>query len=309
MAFANDCLDLARVPVNALSVLTTSQCACDEVRLQLKDIRTGAPFDLTALGLGPSSSSSSSESLPDCGIDLPEWCACRDCDKSGVEVVTKAVANDNRMPIRKYAVIKSTEDAAQGIVYLELTPSDTQFAGVWSAMAIVRQCGVTRKVFPFYLEIMPSLDQINAGSGPLTIYEVRISLRDTDPKLNHLIDAYDFQDHEIAFMIRKALDIWNETPPHTVAFYTINNFPFRHHWIEVTAGQLMIMAADWLRRNDLDYSAAGLTVQDTAKWPYYSKEGQRRITEFKAWAVQTKLTLNIEGGFSTLGGWRNIVQR
>jgi hypothetical protein len=219
------------------------------------------------------------------------------------------VASDNRVPINKWATVKTVEDANQGIVYIELTPANTALAGIWPAMAIVVTCGVARKVFPFHLEIMPSLDQINAGSGPLTIYEVRIALRDTDPALNNLIDAYDFQDHEIAFMIRKALDIWKETPPHTVAPYTINDFPFRHHWIEVTVGQLMIMASDWLRRNDLDYSAAGLTIKDTAKWPYYLKEGQRRIDEFKAWAIQTKYTINIDGGFSSMGGYRQIIQR
>jgi hypothetical protein len=309
MPFANDCLDVARVPVNALSVLRTLQCSCDELRLVIKDQHTGEVCDLTQYGIGPeaSSSSSSSSSSESCCC-VPAWCMPRN-EFTGVQIVTKALPNDSALPINIAATIKTEEDAKNGVVYLQLTPQDTDKPGIWGAMAIIRQCGVSRKALPFFLEIQPSLEQINSMSGPLTIYEVRLSVRDLDPTLNFLIDSVDYQEVEIAFMIRKAIDIWNETQPHTVARYTMNDFPFRYHWIEATVGQLMIMVADHMRRNDLDYNAAGVSIEDTKKWPYYLKEGQNRINEFKAWAIQTKLAINIEGGFGSVGGYRQIIQR
>ena len=311
-SFANDCLDVARVASNAIPVVRTTQCTCDEIQIQLKDPNTGEPCNLTEFGIGPepeSSDSSSSSSDDNCG--LPEWCSPSLADDpfTGVQIITKAFPSDSAMPINKAAVIKTEEDATAGIVYLQLEPAESALPGMWGAMAIVRQCNVARKGLPFFFEIMPSLDQINIGSGPLSIYEVRIAIRDSDPLLNNLIDALDFQDFEVAFMIRKAIDIWREIPPHTVAEFTMADFPFRHHWIEVTIGQLMLMASDHMRRNDLDYKAAGLTIEDTKKWPYYQEVGQKRMEEFKAWAIQTKMTINLEGGFASLGGYRQIVQR
>jgi hypothetical protein len=308
MAFANDCVDIARVPANAIPVIKTEQCTCNEVRIQLKDLVTGDPYDLTALGLGLESSSSSSSSSG-CCHDMPSWCEAVDGGNSGVQIVLKGSPSDASMALNKYATIKSEADAQNGIVYLQHTPAEMSGAGIWNAMAIVRVCGVARALFPLYFEIRPSLDQINVASGPITIYEVRLDLRDTHPDVNFLLDTYDFQDHEIAFMIRKAVDLWNETPPHTVATHTPATFPFRANWINVTGGELMRMVADWLRRNDLDYQAAGLTVKDTAKWPYYREEGLRRIQEFKAWALTTKATINLEGAFASMGGYRYIVPR
>jgi hypothetical protein len=66
----------------------------------------------------------------------------------------------------------------------------------------------------------------------------------------------------------------------------------------------MCMVAYWLQRNNLDYSIAGLTVKDTARWPEYMQMGEAKKKEYKDWAHQKSIELNIKGGFRSLGGWR-----
>jgi hypothetical protein len=64
------------------------------------------------------------------------------------------------------------------------------------------------------------------------------------------------------------------------------------------------MVATWMRRNDLDYQAAGLTVADTKKWPDYMKMGEDRQNKWKEFVKHKKIEINIEGGYMYLGGYR-----
>ena len=87
------------------------------------------------------------------------------------------------------------------------------------------------------------------------------------------------------------------------------NFPYRYHWRLATVGELMIMVGTWLQRNNLDYSIAGLTVKDSARWPEYMKMGEVKKQEYKEWTKEEKIALNIASGYRSLGGWRYPMYR
>lgn len=203
----------------------------------------------------------------------------------------------------KMGEVRTLEDAQAGKVYLEFTGLMTCKPGIWLGMALIWQEDKLKKTIPFYLDVLPNLAMINTTGGPLTYYDIRLAVRDTCPAINYLLDAVDFHPHEIAAAIRWPIEYWNESPPNIVSF-TPMNFPFRYHWRQAVIGELMCMVAYWLQRNNLDYSIAGLTVKDTARWPEYMQMGEDKKKEYKDWAHQKSIELNIKGGFRSLGGWR-----
>jgi hypothetical protein len=192
-------------------------------------------------------------------------------------------------------------DAASGKVCFNYNSSDSSKAGIWCGMVIVWEKGAQRKLFPFYLSVEPNLSIYNP-SGPLSVAEIRLSIRDTCPDLNFLIDTVEYTDEEIAWAMRRPIDYWNETPPN-LGFHTPMDFPYRYHWLDATIGELMRMAGVWFIRNDLDYSAAGLTVTDMKDGPEYLKMAEQRSAEWKNFVKQKKLEMNIEGGFMSMGGY------
>ena len=203
----------------------------------------------------------------------------------------------------KTGEVKSEEDARAGKVYLQFTSLMTSRPGIWLGMALIWQDGTLKKTLPFYLDVLPNLAMINISGGPLTYYDLRLAVRDNCPAANYLLDAVDFHPYEIAAAIRWPIEYWNETDP-PVSRYTPMNFPYRYHWREAALGELMRMVGTWLQRNNLDYSIAGLSVKDTARWPEYMQMGQTRIDAFKAWATTRKIAENISHGYRSLGGWR-----
>lgn len=301
MPFANDCLDHLNVCPDRARVFSTGQCCEEEVKITLVNPLTGDVFDLTQYGIGTPSSgssevSSSSVCWPCNGLDengLP---------KQGVEIILKEMPNSVGH-LSKMAIVKSEEDAANGIVYLSVDTVLTEKAGVWLSMALIWDHGILRKQYPFYFEITPNLAIYNP-SGPITITEVRMAVRDLCPEMNFLLDTVEFKDHEVAWAIRRPIEYWNEVPP-PVAQYTPGNFPFRYHWMEAVIGELLVTVATWMRRNDLDYSAGGTSVQDTKKWPDYLKMAEGRKKDWKEFVKNKKIEINIAGGFGNLGGYRS----
>jgi len=290
MPFANDCLESVGVCPNKIPFTSIGQCAEGDVTLELKDPRTGEVIDLTQYGIGEDSSSSSSSSSSD-------------SPTHGVQITTKARPEDVNYWFQKMCETPSTADAQIGKVTLAVTATESQRVGIWTAMAVIWQNGVIRKLFPFYYEVIPNLEVINPG-GTITLPEIRLALRDTCPEMNFLLDAKEYDDIELMWAIRRPIEYWNEVPP-PVRIYSMEDFPFRYHWMEAVVGEVMRMVATWMRRNDLDYSAAGLTVADTKKWPDYMKMGMDRLNEYKEFVRQKKIEINIEGGFQRIGGWRH----
>ena len=133
----------------------------------------------------------------------------------------------------------------------------------------------------------------------LTDLDVRIWLRDNDPEANLLIQDFEFTPEEIRTAMTLTVDYWNDQPPY-IRHYDYDKFPWRSQLLEGTAGNLLYIAANRYRRNALQYSAGGLTIQDQEKYQQYDAAGQQHFEAYKEWVIRNKRSLNAEQGFATL---------
>ena len=137
------------------------------------------------------------------------------------------------------------------------------------------------------------------NSGYLTDVDVRIWLRDNDPEANLLLDDFEFSPEEIRTAMTLTADYWNETPPN-VGSYDYDKFPYRFALLRGTAANLLFMAAHRFRRNQLNYNAGGLTVDDQNKYQQYDSAGARLWEEYKQWITNTKRSINVASGWGTV---------
>jgi len=282
MPFNQTCVGAGYSNLRDVPEVPIDQCAVGTARLILR-WPNGSVIDLTQFDIVESSSASSSSALVD-----------------GVQIVVKEMPADN--------VAWATEDAdiisaSEGVIEFDYSPTNklSRRAGIFTAEAQIIQDGLLRKTYPFFLVVNPSLTgQQQDSNQMLSVAEIRMSIRDVDPESNFLLDELDFKTNEIALMIRRAVDYWNETPP-PVAYYKATNFPYRYHLSLGVIGALHNMASIHKMRNNLDYTAGGVTVQDTAKWKQYAEIGARLWDEYRQWVKHMKYQINIEGGYMQLG--------
>lgn len=298
MSFANDCLETIGTCPNKIKCFSVGQCTEGNLKMTLVDPLSGEVIDLTPVTELPSESSS-----------LSSW-PCNNLDeegnpKHGVEIILKEMYN-SPTHIAQMATV-SEEDAPLGIIGIPVDHIMSARAGVWLGMAIVWNQGIACKHYPFYFEVTPNLAIYNS-TAPLTMYEIRLAIRDVCPEMNFLIDTVEFKCEEIAWALRRPIDYWNEVPP-PLAQFTPMNFPYRYHWMEATIAELLKLVATWMRRNDLDYQAAGLTVGDTKKWPDYMRMGQERWQKWEGFVKQKKIEMNLEGAYGSLTGYRTMPYR
>lgn len=133
----------------------------------------------------------------------------------------------------------------------------------------------------------------------LTDMDVRIWLRDNDPAANKLLDDYEFTPEEIRTAMTLTVDYWNDQPPY-LSSYDYDKFPFRSQLLTGTAANLLFMAAHKYRRDSLQYSAGGLTIQDQEKYQQYDTAGTALWEQYKNWVIWNKRSINAESGFATL---------
>jgi len=127
------------------------------------------------------------------------------------------------------------------------------------------------------------------------ITKTRAFIRDV-PALNALLDGVETGDTLIDFSIELALDDFNTSPP------LIGNFPIETHpsqslvlmatiiWILKSAGLLQ-------SRNQLDYSAGGLTVASSNKTPLYQSWINIFMQEYEAKKANLKKSINAEAAY------------
>ncbi|NBZ97017.1 MAG: hypothetical protein EBR40_11450, partial [Proteobacteria bacterium] len=140
----------------------------------------------------------------------------------------------------------------------------------------------------------------NRNAGPPTMAEIRLHLRDSAPGESYLIENLMFDDAEIALAITRPIQYWNEVPP-PIGIFTTQNFPFRYHWLEGICANLFFMVAEQYRRNQLSYSAGGLSVDDQNKEANYEQAGQIRWQAYREWVRAKKAEINLEGGYGEIG--------
>lgn len=134
----------------------------------------------------------------------------------------------------------------------------------------------------------------------LTEQDVRIFLRDNDPEANTLLDDFEFSHEEIRTAATLAVDYWNETPPPADVPWEVTNFPSRYHLLLGTVGNLMFMAANRYRRNELQYQVPGGGISDQAKSQAYDAAGMRLWQQFKDWCSWKKKSMNVHQGWALI---------
>jgi hypothetical protein len=137
------------------------------------------------------------------------------------------------------------------------------------------------------------------GGAP-SLAEIRLHLRDSDPAESFLLDHIRFDDAEIALAIQRPVQYWNEIPP-GVGNYTTQNFPWRYHWLEAICANLFWMVAEQFRANNLQYSAAGVQVNDQDKEPNYEKAAERRQANWLDFVRRKKSEINLNSAYGGIG--------
>lgn len=198
-------------------------------------------------------------------------------------------------------------EAATGKVEFNLTKELVALPGIYYAeAALIRvdedcaatPCGVFSNIFS--IVISRSLLGKSRHGGPPSIAEIRLHLRDSAPGESFLLDNLMFDDAEIALAIQRPVQYWNEVPP-PLANFTTQNFPFRYHWLEGICANLFFMVAEQYRRNQLDYSAAGVQVNDQNKEQNYERAGQMRWQLYREWVRGAKAAINLESCYGEVG--------
>ena len=135
---------------------------------------------------------------------------------------------------------------------------------------------------------------VEIGTGIPSLQEIRMYLRDSYPEENSLLEGLEFEDSEIVIATERALRYFNEVPPHLDTFRaTTMNFPWRYHLLEGILGQLYRMAANSDRKNSLQYSAGGLSVNDNGKEQNYLQASQMHWQAYQQFVDAKKYEMNM----------------
>jgi len=257
--------------------LTQGQCATIDWQLHDPD---GNPVDLTPCGF---TDNANPEAL-----------------KVVLRLKEQLSLGNNRPPPQIDATVMN---AAQGRVRVELGANLVGVPGVYYGdMALISTAaeasGQPCVVFSntFYVIINRStFGPTGKTGGPPSMAEIRLHLRDSSPNESYLIEHLMFDDAEIALAIARPVQYWNEVPPPIDDKFNTQTFPFRYHWLEGICANLFFMVAEQFRRNQLDYSAAGVTLNDQNKEANYERAGQLRWQAYREWVRATKASINLEG--------------
>jgi hypothetical protein len=261
-------------------VVNQGQCATIEWQLHDKD---GHPVSLQACGFPDDSESSSA--LIDYRVVL--------------RLKEQLSLGNAKVP---FEVEADVVNASEGRVRAELTAAMTALPGLYyGEMALVSTvaesqdlpCVVFSNTFSVVITRSLFGPQGEIG-GPPSIAEIRLHLRDSSPGESFLLDNLMFDDAEIALAIARPVMYWNEVPPPLDNIYNTQDFPFRYHWLEGIAANLFFMVAEQYRRNDFQYAAAGMQINDQNKAQAYEQAGQTRWTAYREWVRNTKASINLE---------------
>jgi len=297
---ANQSLLLAEVTeVDGCEVLgkrlsvTTRQGHAPTIEWVMRD-SSGNPVDLTTCGFTfspecSSSSSSSSADTADCGtlkFKMVESLSLG-VDDPLPEIVEPQINIVDEGTGRVRVALTSTHTASPGVYLAEIVVIDPDGDPIFSNI--------------FYLNVERSLSggETTQG-GPPAIAEIRLHMRDNAAADNLLLDRIDFDYSELNLAIQRPIQFWNEIPP-PIKRYTTSTFPFRWAWLEGVSANLALMAEEHYRRNDLQYSAAGLSIADKTKFQLYAEYGARRWAAYQQWVRQKKASINLESCFGSVG--------
>ena len=238
-----------------------------------------------------SSSSSSSSETVDCG---PYDFTFEQFKVFATAVPYFGASNYERL----FQVEGCIEDGERGLVTFCLDENDLEWAGMHLMQIGLWQGSQLLYINNAYLEVAPNIfnTHTNQPHGPITMAEIRLRMRDLCP--GHLLDEVEFNPSEIAAAIRLPVDYWNETPP-PIGITSPAQFPFRYHWLTGACALLLQSASMSYKREDLQYSAGGVTIADKNKAEAYQALGDRYWKEYTAWVQNKKVEINISQGWGS----------
>lgn len=127
------------------------------------------------------------------------------------------------------------------------------------------------------------------------------------PELNTLIDGVRFSSESIEQAQIFVVDYFNLMAPPTGNSYTVESFPSRALMLIGVCGHLLRGASVGEASNELQYSAAGVQVDDRSKAQVFSQIGKDFWEEYKDLSKQMKLTQNINQVYGIINSeykWR-----
>jgi len=259
-----------------------TQGANTSIQITMRD-ECGEPVDLTSYGFVATDSSSSSG------------------QQTGIIKVRFRESSIVNHEI--YDVSGTVVDAAAGTVKCKIPQSQVMdVAGVWLANIGIfnasSQLIFANELFVYNEKSPWVLDSIQ---GPPSIDDIRLSLRDSDPQINELIENNDFDLAEISHAATRVVQFWNDQPPAlAAAHYNSVNFPFREIWLKGIHVFLFQVAEEHYRRNRFPYNAGGTQIDDKSKAPDYNRAWNERFQEFRQMVMHRKVQINAGGAFNTL---------
>ena len=269
--------------LSKMRAVVLSQGQCGTIAWQLHD-KEGHPVSLQACGFPEDAQSSAAVGDYRVVLRLKEQLS----------------LGNAKAPLEIEATVS---DASEGRVEAQLTANMTGVPGVYyGEMALVsvqaeetgQPCVIFSNTFTVVIT-RSTFGEIGDLGGPPSIAEIRLHLRDSSPQESYLLDNLMFDDAEIGLAITRPVMYWNEIPPPLDFTYTTQNFPFRYHWLEGIVANLFLMVAEQFRRNDFQYQAAGMAINDQNKAPAYEQAGQMRWQAYREWVRATKASINLEG--------------
>jgi hypothetical protein len=198
-------------------------------------------------------------------------------------------------------------NAAAGVVRVKIPATATEAHGLIDiTCGVFNASGEMIHNTSFYLLVERSQFgsvTANAGvpAGLPPVSQIRIHLRDSAPEDNPLLNTLEFDLSEICESMLHCVEHWNTMQPKVRRTYNTTNFLNPTVMIDGIMGELYLLAAKHYRRNQLAYSAGGLSVDDKNKAQEYEVIGERMLQEYLKWVRMTKIQINKEAWDGSFG--------
>ena len=110
----------------------------------------------------------------------------------------------------------------------------------------------------------------------------------------------DFDDAEICFAMLQPVLMFNTALPPVRTRYGTHSFPYEGPWLLGITAYLFQIAGEHYRRNELVYSAAGVTIADKSKAPLYLPTAEKRLDDYRQWVKQQRISINLGNSNASL---------
>jgi hypothetical protein len=201
-------------------------------------------------------------------------------------------------------VITPTEDAAPTTSITALLPTT---ATAWNQILLAEWAVLSPAGVPAFtnleyvwVEAGQYAQQVNFYGTP-SVQDLRMIVRDVSRDGNLWLKNFEYDLSDFAWSIIRCVQEFQESLPPINNFYSTKTFPFRNNLMTGVAAYLMQIQATWYRRVHLPYQAAGISLDDKAKFAEYTNESQRLMSDWKKWMQLKKVQLNADGAYQSFG--------